>query len=103
MKGVDSTLEVSSSVLKANSISDNSLDYVLDFDSIHHSEDFELTFKEIGRVLKPKGVLLCFDRAQPNYTSNEQIQSMLDIEYLISFWYERFSAQVLMKREICKL
>ena len=47
--------------------------------------NFELTFKEIGRVLKPKGFLLCFDRAQPNYISNEQIQSMLDIEYSVEY------------------
>ncbi len=66
-------------------IPDNSLDFVLDFDSIHHSDDFELTFKEIGRVLKPNGILLCFDRAQPNYISNEQIESMLNIEYSVEY------------------
>ena len=60
---------------------DNSLDFVLDFDSIHHSEDFDRTFKEIARVLKPNGVLICFDRAQPNYIKNEQIEDMLNIEY----------------------
>ena len=60
---------------------DESLDFVLDFDSIHHSTDFDQTFKEISRVLKPGGVLLCFDRAQPNYISKKQINYMLDIEY----------------------
>lgn len=60
---------------------DSSLDFVLDYDSIHHSEDFDLTFKEIGRVLKPGGVLLCFDRGHPNYVSRQQINDMLDIEY----------------------
>lgn len=58
-----------------------SLDFVLDFDSIHHSEDFELTFKEINRVLKPGGKLFCFDRGQPNYISKKQIQFLLNIEY----------------------
>lgn len=60
---------------------ENSLDFVLDFDSIHHSEDIDLTFKEISRVLKPGGLLVCFDRAQPNYTSKNQIEAMLEIEY----------------------
>ena len=60
---------------------DNSLDFVLDFDSIHHSENFDKTFQEISRVLKPGGVLLCFDRGQPNYISKKQIQDMLDLEY----------------------
>lgn len=60
---------------------DSSLDFVLDFDSIHHSENFDLTFKEINRVLKPGGILLCFDRGHPNYISKQQISDMLDIEY----------------------
>ena len=45
------------------------------------SDDFDRTFKEISRVLKPGGVLLCFDRAHPNYISSNQINDMLDIEY----------------------
>jgi len=59
----------------------NSLDFVLDFDSIHHSDDFDKTFSEIARVLKPGGILLCFDRAQPNYISKKQIDDLLEIEY----------------------
>ena len=59
----------------------NSLDFILDFDSIHHSENFDKTFDEISRVLKPGGILLCFDRAHPNYTSLQQINDMLNIEY----------------------
>jgi len=62
-------------------LENNSLDFILDFDSIHHSENFQQTIKEIARVLKPGGVLVCFDRAQPNYISQQQIQDMLDIEY----------------------
>ncbi len=62
-------------------LADESLDFVLDFDSIHHSENFDLTFREIARVLKPGGVLVCFDRAQPNYTSKKQIDAILDAEY----------------------
>ena len=60
---------------------DNSVDFVIDFDSIHHSENFDLTFKEISRILKPNGILFCFDRGQPNYISKSQIEAMLDIEY----------------------
>lgn len=59
----------------------SSLDFVLDFDSIHHSDDFDKTFSEIARVLKPGGILLCFDRAQPNYISKKQIENLLEIEY----------------------
>jgi len=69
-------------------IPDNTLDFILDFDSIHHSENFDLTFKEISRVLKPKGVLVCFDRAQPNYISKKQIADILDIEYSTKYKLE---------------
>lgn len=58
-----------------------SLDFILDFDSIHHSENFELTFSEISRVLKPGGKLFCFDRGQPNYVTKNQINYLLEIEY----------------------
>ena len=60
---------------------DESLDFILDFDSIHHSENFELTFSEISRVLKPGGKLFCFDRGQPNYVTKNQINYLLEIEY----------------------
>ena len=59
----------------------SSIDFVLDFDSIHHSDNFDKTFSEISRVLKPGGILLCFDRAQPNYISKKQIEDLLGIEY----------------------
>ena len=66
----------------------NSLDFVLDFDAIHHSENFELTFKEISRVLKPGGKLLCFDRGQPDSISKKQIEYLLNIEYSKSYKIE---------------
>jgi len=62
-------------------LENNSLDFILDFDSIHHSDDFDLTFKEISRVLKKDGILLCFDRGQPNYISKKHIDYLLNIEY----------------------
>ena len=69
-------------------INDNSLDFVLDFDSVHHSENFDLTFKEISRVLKPGGILLCFDRGQPNKVSKKHIEYLLDIEYNTNYKLE---------------
>ena len=51
-------------------VPDNSLDFVLDFDSIHHSEDFELTFKEIGRVLKPVWFYYAIELNQTTYLTS---------------------------------
>ena len=62
-------------------LKDQSLDFVLDFDSVHHSTNFDLTFKEVSRVLKPGGIFLCFDRGQPNYISKRHLDFLLDIEY----------------------
>lgn len=47
-----------------------------------------MTFKEISRVLKPGGNLLCFDRGQPNYISKKQIEYLLNIEYTKSYKIE---------------
>lgn len=69
-------------------IKDNSLDFVLDFDAVHHSENFDLTFKEISRVLVPGGIFLCFDRGQPNTVSKKHIEYLLDIEYNTNYKLE---------------
>ena len=62
-------------------LEDNSLDFILDFDSIHHSDNMSLTFKEISRKLKKNGILICFDRGLPNHVTKKQIDYLLNIEY----------------------
>ncbi len=62
-------------------LEDNSLDFILDFDSIHHSDDMSSTFKQISKKLKKNGVLICFDRGMPNHVPKKQIDYLLNIEY----------------------
>tara|TARA_B100001059_G_C17796821_1_gene563547 strand:- start:669 stop:1607 length:939 start_codon:yes stop_codon:yes gene_type:complete len=69
-------------------LEDNSLDFVLDFDSIHHSDNFKKTFSEISRVLKSNGILLCFDRGQPNYVSKKHIEFLVNMEYNLQYKLE---------------
>jgi len=64
---------------------DNSLDFALGFDSLHHSEDLAKTFKEIGRVLKPGGKLIFFDRAHPNSMSKAQEEFLVHTEYSTAY------------------
>jgi SAM-dependent methyltransferase len=64
---------------------DNSLDFVFDFFALHHSGDLKKTLAEIYRVLKPGGVLVCFDKARDDAMSEADLERLLDIEYPASF------------------
>lgn len=70
---------------------DNSIDFAVEIDSFHHSDDLTLTFKECARVLKPGGRLLCFDRIWPNEHPDEDLKRLLDVvyprEYLLAHGY----------------
>jgi len=60
---------------------DNSIDFAVSWDSMHHSQDPVKTFEECKRVLKPNGVFIIVDRAHNNSTDNSEIERMLNIEY----------------------
>ncbi len=60
---------------------DNSLDFAVSWDSMHHSYDLIHTLKECYRVLKPGGRLVLIDRAHNNSTPDSEIQRMLNVVY----------------------
>ena len=60
---------------------DNSLDFVIEWAALHHSDDLDITLNEIARVTKKDGTLLAIDRAQDNSMTDEQKKYMLDLEY----------------------
>ena len=62
-------------------LDDNSLDFAIAWDALHHSPDIMKTLSEIKRVLKPSGSLVLVDRAHNNSTSDEEIQRMQNIQY----------------------
>ena len=62
-------------------LSDSSVDFCIEVESLHHSNDLSTTLEEAARILKPGGTLLLLDRAHHNSMSEEQRQLMLDIEY----------------------
>jgi len=68
---------------------DTSLDFALEFDALHHSDDLDLTLGEISRVLKPGGRLLMIDRAHPECLSDAQREFMLAVLYPDA-WKERY-------------
>jgi SAM-dependent methyltransferase len=64
---------------------DESVDFVFDFFSLHHSPNLDETLQEINRVLKRDGFLFCFDKARDDAMSNEELELLLDIEYPSEF------------------
>jgi len=66
-------------------IPDESIDFALDHDSLHHSDDLPRTMKECARVLKPGGVLICFDRCHPDTVTDAEVELMLDRVYTKEF------------------
>lgn len=62
-------------------LEDNSVDFVFDFFSLHHSVTPLITLSELYRVLKPGGVIFCVDKARANSMSEMDLEALLEIEY----------------------
>lgn len=60
---------------------EGSLDFAFDFYSLHHSADLAETLREIRRVLKPGGYLLCLDKARSDALGKDDLDRLLDTEY----------------------
>lgn len=80
---------------------DNSLDFAVSWDSMHHSKDPVKTFEECKRVLKPNGMFIIVDRAHNNSTPDSEIERILNIEYNEEFLIKnhRPTDLVLTRRE----
>jgi SAM-dependent methyltransferase len=60
---------------------DDSVDFVFDFFSLHHSPNPAKTLREIYRVLKPGGIIFCADKARADSLSDSELDALLDMEY----------------------
>ncbi len=60
---------------------DSFVDFIFDFFSLHHSSNLEKTLKECGRILKPGGFVLCFDKARPDGYTKEDLDELMDTKY----------------------
>lgn len=60
---------------------DQSVDFIFDFFSLHHSDNPERTLKECHRILKKDGFIFCFDKARPDYFTKNDLDELLDAEY----------------------
>jgi len=66
-------------------LQNESLDFVFDFFSLHHSPNLKKTLTEIHRVLKPGGVLICLDKARDDSLTEADLNKLLDVEYSAHF------------------
>lgn len=64
---------------------DASVDFVFDFFSLHHSDDLARTSRELVRILKPGGFVLCFDKARDDRLTDADLDRLLDREYSPAF------------------
>ena len=62
-------------------LENNSIDFAVSWDSMHHSMNLIKTLKECKRVLKKNGIFIIVDRAHNNSTPNSEIERMLNIVY----------------------
>lgn len=62
-----------------------SVDFIVEIDSLHHSDDLERTLRECARVLRPGGRMLCFDRCHPDSMTDQEIEGMLSQVYSEAF------------------
>ena len=60
---------------------DNSVDFAISWDAMHHSQDPVITLQECKRVLKKNGIFIIIDRAHNNSIPDEEIERILNITY----------------------
>ena len=69
-------------------LDDNSVDFIIEFDSLHHSFDLDRTISESYRILKPGSKLLAIDRAHW-CTSKRRRNELENVKYSKEFLMAR--------------
>ena len=89
MKGLDKVISVNGSFDELN-LKDNSIDFCIAWDAMHHSRNIIKTLVESRRVLKKSGKMIIIDRGHDNETPNKEINRMLNIKYSKNFLKENY-------------
>lgn len=62
-------------------LQNESVDAIFDFYSLHHAPDLGKAFREMYRVLKPDGAVICLDKARADRLTDTYLEKLLDTEY----------------------
>ena len=65
---------------------DSSVDFIVEENAFHHSNDLDMTLKECLRVIKPGGKMILIDRFHKSSTSQKALDYLLDLYNPSSFW-----------------
>ena len=88
-KRYDKVISVIGSFDELN-LKNDSIDFCIAWDAMHHSRDLIRTLKEAKRVLKKGGKMIIIDRGHNNETSNKEINRMLNVVYSKDFLKENY-------------
>jgi SAM-dependent methyltransferase len=64
---------------------DNALDFAVEIDSFHHSDNLGHTVRECARVLTHGALMLCFDRSHPDSLTDREVDEKLSVVYSPAF------------------
>jgi len=71
-------------------IENDSLDFAIAWDAIHHSNSVVDTLSEIRRVLRPGASFILIDRGHNNFTNDKEIERMLNVQYSKEFLIDNY-------------
>jgi SAM-dependent methyltransferase len=60
---------------------DGSVDFIVEYQSLHHADDLPHVFREAARVLKPGSWMLCYDRCNADSMTDETVDRLLSKRY----------------------
>lgn len=61
-------------------VPDEYFDFICEANSLHHSENLDITLKELYRVLRPKGYIIALDRGHQNWVSEKYLEKILSVQ-----------------------
>ena len=80
-------------------IDTNSVDFIISWDSLHHSDNLKNTLQECYRVLKNNSFLVVVDKVHNNSTPDVEIDRMLNFQYDKEFLKNNFlDENLILKR-----
>jgi SAM-dependent methyltransferase len=78
-----------------------SVDFIIEMDSLHHSHNLIQSFAESARILKKGGHMVLLDRCHPDSLTDDAVNALLDVVYTEDWIEHNFypKGSILTRRE----